>query len=375
MTDMPRRRGSDSVPFGVRATAAWSWRLLLIGAALAACIFLIAQVRIVVIPLLLSLLLTSLLTPLVDLLQRHRWPRALAVALAVVGTVLVVAGVVTLISWQIARGVPDLVARGRGTLRELERWINSLPIDVTSSDLTHYAGTMFSSLKDDASGLVSGVLSVGSTAGHIVTGALLTLFSLIFMLFDGRGIFRWIVGIAPRNSREAISGACRRGWTTLTNYTHAQIMVAAIDALGIGIGAFCLGLPLVLPMSLLVFLCSFVPFVGAILSGALVCIVALLVKDLFWALVMLGIVIVVQQLESHVLQPFIMGTAVRVHPLGVVVAVAVGTLVAGIPGALFAVPLVAVANTMIGYLVRREWMPKSASAGRDGDPAGVKLQP
>jgi predicted PurR-regulated permease PerM len=128
-------------------------------------------------------------------------------------------------------------------------------------------------------------------------------------------------------------------------------------------------------MSLLVFLCSFVPFVGAIVSGTLVCIVALLVKDLFWALVMLGIVIVVQQLESHVLQPFIMGTAVRVHPLGVVVAVAVGTLVAGIPGALFAVPLVAVANTMIGYLVRREWMPESARAGRDGDPAGVKLQP
>jgi predicted PurR-regulated permease PerM len=362
-----KRSATEYVPLGVRATAAWSWRLLVIAAALAVLVFLVVQVRIVVVPLVVAILLAALLDPLVNWLQRHRWPRGLGVALAVVGTVVVVAGLLTLISWQISRGVPDLVARGKSTLADLRHILYSLPFGITAQNLNGYLSDLTKSVQTDSNALLTGVLSVGSTAGHVLTGMLLALFSLIFLLYDGRGIARWIIGIFPRSAAPALGGSARLGWHTLRSYVRAQIIVAGIDGIGIGLGALLLGLPMALPLGLLVFLCSFVPFVGAIVSGAIVCIVALIVKDVFWALVMLGIVILVQQVESHVLQPFIMGGAVKVHPLGVVVSVAVGALVAGIPGALFAVPVVAVANTMIGYLVRRQWADELSAAGAAAD--------
>lgn len=358
-----RRSATEYVPLGVRATAAWSWRLLVIAAALAGLVFLVVQVRIVVVPLVVAILFAALLDPLVNWLQRHRWPRGLGVALAVVVTVMVVAGLLTLISWQISRGVPDLVARGKSTLDNLRHILYSLPFGITAQNLDGYLSDLTKSVQTDSNALLTGVLSVGSTAGHVLAGMLLALFSLIFLLYDGRGIARWIIGIFPRSAAPPLRGSARLGWHTLRSYVRAQIIVAGIDGIGIGLGALLLGLPMALPLGLLVFLCSFVPFVGAIVSGAIVCIVALIVKDVFWALVMLGIVILVQQVESHVLQPFIMGGAVKVHPLGVVVSVAVGALVAGIPGALFAVPVVAVANTMIGYLVRRQWTDELPVAG------------
>jgi len=159
----------------------------------------------------------------------------------------------------------------------------------------------------------------------------------------------------PRRSRAAINGAGEAGWSTLRNFVRVQILVATIDAIGIATGAFLLGVPLAIPIGILVFLGSFVPFVGAIVTGALAVFVALVFNGWVIALLMLGVVLLVQQIEGHVLQPLIMGTAVKVHPLGVVVAVATGSLLAGIPGALFAVPIAAVANVMILYVSSGVW--------------------
>ena len=176
---------------------------------------------------------------------------------------------------------------------------------------------------------------------------LLAIFATLFILIDGRGIWNWIVGIFPRRARAAVDGAGCAGWATLQNFVKVQILVATIDAIGIGLGAFLLGVPLAVPIAILVFLGSFIPIVGAVVTGALAVFVALVYNGWVIALIMLGIVLLVQQVEGHILQPLIMGTAVKVHPLGVVVAVATGSLLAGIPGALFAVPVAAVLNVMI----------------------------
>ncbi|MDQ1578397.1 MAG: putative heme transporter, partial [Microbacteriaceae bacterium] len=185
-------------------------------------------------------------------------------------------------------------------------------------------------------------------------------FATLFLLIDGKGIWQWVVRLFPRKARPAIDGSGRAGWVTLTNFVRVQIFVAFVDAVGIGLGAYILGLffggfPLVIPIAIAVFLGSFIPVVGAVLTGILAVFIALVYLNPFAALIMLGIVIAVQQVEGHVLQPFIMGNAVKVHPLAVVFAVAAGGFLAGIPGALFAVPVVAAVNVMINYIARGEW--------------------
>ena len=177
------------------------------------------------------------------------------------------------------------------------------------------------------------------------------LFTTFFFLYDGQNIFKWH-DLLPVPARPVATGAALKGWTTLVQYVRVQILVAAVDAIGIGIGAAFLGIPLVIPMTVLVFLTSFVPVVGAIASGAVAVLVALVSNGLISAVIMLAVVIAVQQIESQVLQPFLMGKAVSVHPLAVILAVTGGGFLFGIVGALFAVPLVAVLNSVVSYIVR-----------------------
>ena len=193
----------------------------------------------------------------------------------------------------------------------------------------------------------------------------MTLFSTLFILIDGKGIWAWIVRIFPRRARTALDGAGKAGWLTLQNFIKVQILVATIDAIGIGAGAAILQLPLAIPIAVLVFLGSFIPVIGAVATGALAVFIALVYNGWVVALIMLGIVLLVQQIEGHVLQPLVMGTAVKVHPLAVVLAVAGGSVVAGIPGALFAVPIVAVLNVMIGYIARGDWRQPSLPTSKD----------
>jgi predicted PurR-regulated permease PerM len=186
------------------------------------------------------------------------------------------------------------------------------------------------------------------------------LFATLFLLIDGKRIWQWTVRLFPRRARPAVDGAGRAGWVTLTDFVKVQIFVAFIDAVGIGLGAWILGLffggfPLVIPIAIAVFLGSFIPVVGAVLTGAIAVFVALVYLGIWPAVIMLGIVLLVQQVEGHVLQPLVMGTAVKVHPLAVVFAVAAGGFLAGIAGALFAVPVVATLNVVVHYIARGEW--------------------
>lgn len=345
----------DSLPRGVRLGAAWSWRLLLIGAVVAVLIFVIVQLRLIVVPVLIAVLLSALLVPFKDVLVRHRWPNWLAIVTVLLTLIVVVTGLFSLAIWQVAGQSHELQQQSVDAFGGFRRWLTTGPLGLSEDQIDGAFGSAWSSLQSDSQVLLSGALSVGSTLGHVLTGFLLTLFSTLFILIDGRGIWNWIVRVFPQNARAAMDGAGRAGWVTLRNFVKVQILVASIDALGIGLGAFFLGLPLVLPIAVLVFLGSFIPVVGAVLTGAIAVFVALVFKGWVFALIMLGVVLLVQQIEGHVLQPLIMGTAVKVHPLAVVLAVAAGSLLAGIPGALFAVPFVAVLNVMVHYVSGGAW--------------------
>jgi predicted PurR-regulated permease PerM len=349
------RDAAASVPYGMRVAAAWSWRLLLVGGVLAVVVFLIIQLRFVVIPVLVAVLLSALLVPFAEFLRRHRWPKWLAVTVAMLTALLAVAGLLTLGISQIVRGSGDLAAQTVIAWEDFRAWLLEGPLHITPAEFDVWVQEIVASVQDNSGVLVSGALSVGSTVGHFLAGLLLALFATLFILIDGHGIWNWIVGIFPRRARAAIDGSGRAGWATLQNFVKVQILVATIDAIGIGLGALLLGVPLAIPIAILVFLGSFIPIVGAVVTGALAVFIALVYNGWGIALAMLGVVLLVQQVEGHVLQPLIMGTAVKVHPLGVVIAVTTGSLLAGIPGALFAVPVAAVANVMILYVASGIW--------------------
>ena len=360
-TNQDAKDSADAtLPAGIRIAGAWSWRLLVISAVISTFVFLVIQLREIAVPFMVAILLAALLVPFVNFLVRHRFPKWLAVALAEVGLLAVVTGLILLVVAQVRDGFPDLQKQSVEAYANFKVYLLNSPLHLTDADISRYVGDAWGAIQTDSQALVSGALSFGSTAGHFLAGTLLVLFATLFMLIDGKRIWGWVVRLFPRQARQAIDGSGRAGWVTLTNFVRVQIFVAFVDAVGIGLGAYILGLffggfPLVIPIAIAVFLGSFIPVVGAVLTGVLAVFVALIYLNPLAALIMLAIVILVQQIEGHVLQPFIMGNAVQVHPLAVVFAVAAGGFLAGITGALFAVPVVATLNAMINFIARGAW--------------------
>jgi putative heme transporter len=277
-----------------------------------------------------------------------------------IAVIAVIAGLITIVVSQVRRGFPNLQEQTLARYEDFKAYLLASDLHLTEADINGYFDTAIGSITEDTNALFEQALDLASLGGQILAGTLLALFATLFILIDGRGIWNWVVRVFPSRARPAIMGAGEAGWLTLSTFVRVQIMVAAIDAVGIGLGAFILGLfyggfPLVIPIAIAVFLASFIPVVGAVVSGGMAVFIALVYLGPVPALIMLGVVILVQQVEGHVLQPLLVGAAVKVHPLAVVLAVATGGFIAGIPGALFAVPLVAVLNVMIGYIARREW--------------------
>lgn len=358
LTDPSRVVSSEvaaTVPRSLRIAAAYAWRLLLIAAAGGVAIWLVIQLKLLVIPLLVAILFTALMWPGFSLLVRHRIPRWLAIIIAIVVTVAFISGLMWLAVWQITREWPSVQMRTVGAIAQFREYLIDGPLHVTEQQIDDTLAQVGSIVQQQAELLWSGALAIGTTIGQVVTGGLLALFILITLLADGAGIWRWTTKLFPKTARSAVDGAARAGWVTVVNYARTQLLVATIDAIGIGLGAFLLGVPLAIPIAVLVFLGAFVPFVGAVITGALAVFLALVYNGPLIALWMLIVVLGVQQLEGHVLQPLLMGSAVKVHPLAVVLVVTGGAMVAGIPGALFAVPLAAFVNVIAVYLSARSW--------------------
>ena len=353
----PPQVGPDGVPGGLRTAASWAWRLVVVVAAFFALLWLAGYMRVVVVPVLVALLLAALLQPGAAALVRHGWRRSLAAGSMLVVGLGVVSGIITLVVNQFLRGFPDLADQVTQGISRIQSFVvRTLPI--TRNQLEQAVADLQDRLVENQDTLATGALTTAATLGEIVTGAILALFTLFFFLKDGRSIWLWLVGLFPRDARAYVDEAARRSWRTLISYVRATVVVALVDAIGIGIGLAVLGTPLVVPLAALVFLGAFIPIIGSFLAGTVAVMVALVSQGPVQALIALAIVTGVMQLEGHVLQPLLLGRAVRVHPLAVVLAIAAGLIIAGIFGALIAVPLVACANVAGTYLSRRHLGPR-----------------
>jgi predicted PurR-regulated permease PerM len=220
---MPRsaardRAVEDAVPVGMRIAGAWSWRILAIAGVVAVFVFLVIQLKLIVIPFMVAILLGALLVPLVQFLQRHRWPKWLAVAVAEVGLIGVVTGLVYLIATQIVRGFPDLRDRSLDFFEELKALLLASPLHLTEAQINDYLAQSWEAIQKDSQWLLSGAVSVGSSFGHFLAGILLVLFATLFLLIDGKRIWQWTVRLFPRRARPAVDGAGRAGWVTLTDF-------------------------------------------------------------------------------------------------------------------------------------------------------------
>lgn len=349
----------QSVSPSVRAAAAWSWRFLLIAAASAVALWVIGYFKVIVVSVAVALLLSVLLAPVARWLRRVlRFRRGAAAITSVLLLLAAVAGLVVLAGRSIVNGFGDLSDQASQGVDEALAWLSDGPLNVSTDQLDQLVGQARDQVSQNADTLLSGALSVTTTVGHVAAGALIALFCTFFFLLDGRTVWAWVVGLLPLPVRERVHQAGRRGVVTLSGYTRTQILVAFVDATGIGLGAAILGVPLAVPLATLVFVGSFIPIVGAIATGAVAVLVALVAKGWVVALIMLGVVLLVQQVEGHVLQPLLMGHAVSLHPVAVLLVVAAGSMAAGIVGALFAVPIAAVLNTVVLYLHGHDKFPQ-----------------
>ena len=357
-----------SVAPAVRVASDWTWRLLVVALGIYGLVKLIADFAEILIPLLVSLLLSALLAPLVARLARLL-PRSAAALLSLFALLLVVMGLFALVGQQTATGFSGLRTQAIAGLADVQKYLSTGPLHLSSTALQDYVTKAEKAAKANQSGLVSGALGVASTATKLLEGLFITLFSTFFFLSSGHRIWAWLLRMLPRGAQAPLDDAGRSGWVTLTHYVRATLIVAVVDGVGVGVGAALLGVPLALPLGVLVFLGAFVPVVGALLTGVIAVLVALVAHGPVIALAMLGVVVLVNQVEAHGLQPFLLGRAVAVHPLAVILAIAAGAGVAGIVGALFAVPLAAVANTMITSVANRDHGGADSTAAIEQDPA------
>nr|WP_041830319.1 AI-2E family transporter [Actinoplanes missouriensis] len=366
-------RDDADVPQPLRVAAAWSWRLIVVGVVGLALLRLIGMVSVVVVPLAIALLLSALLGPAVGWLLRLGLPSSLATFLVLVGGLAAVAGTLTLVVNQFIDGLPSLTQNASAGVRQIQDWARTGPLHLSDAQVDQAIDSAQEWVNSNTSQLTSTGISTAATIAEVATGLVLVLFATFFFLRDGRKIFRFVVRLFPLNARWSIADAGDASWATLGAYVRATVLVAFIDAVGIGLALLILDVPFPFPLAALVFLGAFIPIVGASVSGAVAVLVALVDQGWVVALLVLGAVILVQQLEGHVLQPLIMGRAVAIHPLAVIIGIACGVVLAGIIGALVAVPLIAVLNTGVRRLSRRrpEVPPDAVVVTSGGSSAGT----
>ncbi|NKE57069.1 AI-2E family transporter [Lentzea sp. PSKA42] len=341
--DAPPTR--SAIPAALRVSAALSWRFLVVVAALYVIGFIFGRLAALVVPLAIALLLAALLAPAVGFLLKHRVPRALATVLVLVGGLVVLGGLLTFVVMTFINGLPDLTAQLARSIDAVSGWLVNGPLQLSETQLRDFADRIVKTLQDNQSGITAGAVTTAATVGETFAEMLLVLFSLAFFLYDGPRIWQFLIRVVPSPTRRRVDVAGRRSLAALVSYIRATGAVAVVDAVGIGIGLAVLRVPLAVPLAALVFICAFVPIFGAVVAGAVAVLIALVANGPVTAAIVLIIVIAVNQLESHILQPFLLGRAVKLHPLAVVLAIAAGLLVAGIAGALLAVPLLAVLNS------------------------------
>ena len=340
------------VPWALDLAAAWAWRLIIITLAGYGIYWVVSFFSVITLPLVIALLITALTTPAVDALTRVGVPRGLASIVMVLGGLAAIAALLSFAGHQVATGAEDLADSTVEGLGKIRDWLQDGPLNASDSQIQDYIQIAQDAIRNQTEdgGALRSVGEIGTAVGHVFAGFFIVLFSTYFFLADGGRIWAWIVRLAPRAARERVDSSGRVAWISLTQFVRATVIVALVDSIGIMIVAAILGVPFVLALGVLVFLGAFIPLVGATVAGSVAVLVALVDQGPITALLMLGGVILVQQIEGHVLQPFLMGRWVSVHPLGVILALGCGVLVGGVAGALVAVPLAAAVNAVVQHL-------------------------
>ena len=351
----------------VRKAAAWAWRLLVILAAVVAVLWVVEKLEVIVVPVLLALMISALLVPPVDWLDRRGLPRGGAVTLVLLVGFAILGGILTFVISQFVYGLPDLTKQVERSIDSSRRWLIEGPAHLRGEQIDNAGNAAIQALHNNQAKLTSGALSTAATVTELVTAAVLVLFTLIFFLYGGRNIWQYVTKIVPAGARDRVVEAGRAGYGSLIGYVRATFLVALTDAAGVGTGLAIMGVPLALPLASLVFLGAFIPLVGAVIAGFLAVIVALLAKGIVYALATLGLLVVINQLEAHLLQPLVMGRAVSIHPLGVVLAISTGGVLAGAVGALLAVPTVAFLNNAVQVLLAPDPSAEAEKQAEDGD--------
>ena len=351
----PRSAPDETVSWSMKVAASWSWRIAVVAAALYVLFLIAGKLEKVIIPILISLLFTAVLMPMVRfMVNKLRFPRALAASVAMLIGLGVAGTVLAFSISQIVTAAPDMATSAASAFERLTAWLSNGPLNLREAQISRWIaqGTqqLEYTIKSNVSLIANGAFVYAVSAAEVGATAITVLFCLFFFLKDGKQIWWWCVRLLPRNARRPFNESICEGWSAVGKWARVQVLVAAIDAVGIGTGAFFIGTSLWIPIALLTFLMTFIPILGAFIAGAVAVLVVFVDVSPTAALIMIIVVLVVQQLEGNVLQPFLMSSAVALHPVAVVLGVAAGGYLYGILGALLAVPVMAFINDSIQYL-------------------------
>lgn len=336
--------------------------LIVILAAAMVALWVLWQLRIVVVPVLVALLLATLLVPPVDLLRRRGCPSALATLLVMALSVAALAGVIVLVAPAFVDQFGDLENSVDEAIEEVVRWLVEGPFDLERGEIDRAVEEALASLRGNAGGIGKGVLAGATLLAEVVAGLLLLVVLLFFFVHDGRRMWDWAVSLAPQRHRDLVDGAGREVWKSTAGYMRGVALIAVVDAVLIGIALVIIGVPLVLPLMVLVFFGAFIPLVGAIVAGAIAALVALISKGPLAAALVVAAITAIQQIEGDLLYPNVVGRMIRLHPVAILLALAAGTVLAGILGALLSVPVAAAVWTAVEYVRRALPLPDADRA-------------
>jgi predicted PurR-regulated permease PerM len=329
------------IPRWLQTAAGWSWRLLLLGLLLYVIARIASALRIVVLPCVAALLLTALLQPLTTRLKRAGMPVILATWCSLLVAVAVIAGVGTLIGVRVSQEYPTLVSDVTHFGHQVQSWLAGPPFHIRRARLDQLVGNAVNEIKAHKSQVAGTVLTGGKYVVEIVTGTILTLFVGFFLIKDGDRIWAGLTGFLSPDRADRAGRAGRAAWQVLVNYVRGTVLIAVIHSAVIGFTLWILGVPLVIPLAAVVFLAAFIPLIGILFAGALAIGVTLATKGWVAAVILLVVFLLENQLDGHLLQPQVVGRIIRLHPLAVILVLAVGGVLAGIPGAVVAVPTAA----------------------------------
>jgi predicted PurR-regulated permease PerM len=361
------------VPASLARAAAWAWRLLLIALLLYVSFRVAVLLRLVVLPCIAALLLTALLQPLTARLRRAGLRPLAATWCTFLAAAVVLAGIVILATNRVSADYPRLQTEVKHTTHNVQKSLAGAPFHLSSVRLDQYTDQFLHFLSQHQSMIAGTVVTGGRIVIELLTGLVLMMFVTFFLLKDGGKIWQWLIGLLPQQTRDRADKAGAAAWTALVNYIRGTTVVAAIHAVVIGTALWLLGVPLIVPLVILVFIAAYVPLIGILVAGALAILVTLGTKGWIAALILLGVFLVENQLEGHLLQPQVVGRIVRLHPLAIILVLAVGAIVAGVAGAIVAVPTAAALSYAWPHLKSQRSPPDGDSHG--GADGGQRARP